>query len=186
LPLEQSDILRMTLVLLADHELNPSTFAARVAASTRASFAACCIAGYATLTGPFHGEAAAHAVTYLRNALQSGVQEALALAQRDGLITFGIGHKLYPDGDPRAAALLAALEPSPLLKNAIAMAEERVGAPANIDMALAALTVQLDLPETAPFVLFATARMAGWLAHANEQMEQGTPIRPRARYQRLP
>jgi citrate synthase len=49
-------------------------------------------------------------------------------------------------------------------------------------MALAALTVQFDLPETAPFTLFATARMAGWLAHSREQIELGTPIRPRARY----
>jgi citrate synthase len=181
---KHGDIIRTALVLLADHELNPSTFAARVAASTRASFAACCMAGYATLTGPFHGEAAAHAVTYLKNALQSGVEAALDMAQHDGLTPFGIGHKLYPEGDPRARALLSALRPSPLLKDAIAMAEERAGAPANIDMALAALTVQFDLPETAPFILFATARMAGWLAHAHEQIEQGTPIRPRARYQR--
>ena len=55
---QAQDILRRTLVLLADHELNASTFAVRVAASTGASLSACLLAGLATLTGPLHGGAA--------------------------------------------------------------------------------------------------------------------------------
>jgi citrate synthase len=178
----QGHIIRMALVLLADHELNPSTFAARVAASTRASLAACCLAGYATLTGPFHGQAAAQALTFLKAAHRLGPKQAIHTLQSQNGRPFGIGHQLYPDGDPRAQALLAMLKPYPLIKDAIALGEEAGDGAANIDMALAALTLQLDLPDTAPFTLFATARMAGWLAHSREQIELGTPIRPRARY----
>jgi citrate synthase len=179
---QQADIIRQALVLLADHELNPSTFAARVAASTRASLAACCLAGYATLTGPFHGEAAAYALTYLQLAHRLGPKDAFPTLGTHNGRPFGIGHQLYPDGDPRAAALFATLKPYPLIQDAITFAQDKAGANANIDMALAALSVQFSLPETAPFTLFAAARMAGWLAHSREQMELGTQIRPRARY----
>jgi citrate synthase len=177
-----AEILRQALVLLADHELNPSTFAARIAASTGASLPAAALAGFATLTGPYHGEAAATALDYLALAHRLGPQRAATAFLERGEILLGLGHKLYPDGDPRARALLAALAPYPLLHDAICEAECAWGAPANIDMALAALTIALGLPKTAPFILFANARIAGWLAHAAEQGLLGAQIRPRARY----
>ena len=178
----QADILRRALVLLADHELNPSTFSARIAASTGASLAACCLAGYATLTGPFHGEAAAKALDFLHAAHRIGPKAAVVATLERGDVVAGIGHKLYPDGDPRARALFQAMSLSPLLQDAIMEAEKAWSAPANIDMALSVLTLQLGLPTSAPFTLFATARMAGWLAHAHEQIQSGQMIRPRARY----
>jgi citrate synthase len=178
----QADILRRALVLLADHELNPSTFAARVAASTGASLAASALAGFTTLTGPFHGEAAAHALTFLENAHTIGPQRAVEAVLETRGILAGLGHKLYPDGDPRARALMTALQPYPLLKDSIAEAEKTWAASINIDMALAAMTIQLGLPKSAPFTLFAVARMAGWLAHGIEQGQSGAAIRPRARY----
>jgi citrate synthase len=178
----QADIVRRALVLLADHELNPSTFAARVAASTGASLAACALAGLTALTGPFHGEAAALALDFLTKAHGVGPQRAVATVFERGENLAGLGHKLYPDGDPRARALISALQPYPLLKEAIEEAEKAWAAPINIDMALAAMTIQLGLPRTAPFTLFAIARMAGWLAHGIEQAQSGATIRPRARY----
>jgi citrate synthase len=178
----QADILRRTLVLLADHELNPSTFAARVAASTGASLAACALAGFTTLTGPLHGEAAAHALAFLENAHVVGPQRAVEQVLETGEVLAGLGHKLYLDGDPRAKALLAALQPYPLLNEAVSEAERTWSTSVNIDMALAVLTIQLRLPRTAPFTLFAVARMAGWLAHGVEQSQSGAAIRPRARY----
>ena len=178
----QADIIRRALVLLADHELNPSTFAARVAASTGASLAACALAGYATLTGPDHGQAAAQALAYLRDAHSLGPKGAMAALLERGQVCAGLGHRLYPAGDPRAAALLRALKPYPILSEAIQRAQDGAGQPANIDLALACLTVQLGLDPAAPFILFATARMAGWLAHAREQVQSGLPIRPRAVY----
>lgn len=192
LNVQQGDILRRALVLLADHELNPSTFAARVAASTGASLAAAALAGFTTLTGPYHGEAAARALDYLTDAHVMGPQRAIAtVLERAQMATNsvappklapGLGHKLYPEGDPRARALLAALRPHALLRKSISAAEKAWDAPANIDMALAALTLQLGLPRNAPFTLFAVARMAGWLAHGVEQGLSGAMIRPRARY----
>ncbi|TPW04696.1 MAG: citrate synthase [Alphaproteobacteria bacterium] len=169
---------------LADAHLheNPSTFAARVAASTGAPVAAAALAGYATLSGPLHGEASARAVLFLETALRDGAQAAVnaTLARAEPLPA--IGHALYPMGDPRAASLLKALAPSTPLQEAIDGAEAASGDHANIDMALAALTLDLDLPRDAPFVIFAGGRMAGWCAHAIEQRETGRVIRPRASY----
>jgi len=177
-----TDLLRRALVLVADHELNPSTFAARVAASTGAPLAACALAGCATLTGPLHGEASARARAYLERAIESGPQAALAdLAARGERIP-AVGHALYPAGDPRAAALIRWLKPEAPLKRAIRAAEQASGEAANVDMALAALAVQLSLPEDASFLIFASGRMAGWIAHAIEQRVSGRMIRPRATY----
>lgn len=177
-----TDLLRRALVLVADHELNPSTFAARVAASTGAPLAACALAGCATLTGPLHGEASARALAYLRHAVAAGPDAALtALSQRGERIP-AVGHALYPDGDPRAAALLRWMKPSASLRRALRAAEAASGEAANVDMALAALTVELGLPDDAAFLIFASGRMAGWIAHAIEQRLSAAPIRPRANY----
>jgi citrate synthase len=178
----QGDILRRALVLLADHELNPSTFAARIAASTGGSLAACALAGFTTLTGPYHGEAASRAMDFLTHAHVVGPDRAVTRFKAHWQVLPGIGHKLYPDGDPRAQALLTALRPYPLIEEAIAQAQTGWGGLANIDMALAALTLAMGLPRSAPFTLFALARMAGWLAHGSEQGLSGALIRPRARY----
>jgi citrate synthase len=169
-----ADLVRRALVLIADHELNASTFAARVAASTGNSLAAAALAGCATLTGPLHGEASAQALVFLKNFSENPDPPARAL--------HAVGHPLYPAGDPRAAALLEALSPSQTMKDAISAAEVASGELANIDMALAAMTVELGLPEDAPFLLFASGRLVGWLAHAMEQLTSGKLIRPRATY----
>ncbi|MBI1250579.1 MAG: citrate synthase [Alphaproteobacteria bacterium] len=177
-----ADIIRRALVLIADHELNPSTFAARVAASTGGSLAASALAGYATLTGPLHGEATARALAYLSDAQTRGANAALTRILERAERPPGCGHPLYPYGDPRAAALLAATELPHSVAEAIARAELAAGANANIDMALAAVTLALNLPADAPFTLFAAGRMAGWIAHAMEQASSGRMIRPRASY----
>ena len=177
-----TDLLRRALVLVADHELNPSTFAARIAASTGAPLAASALAGCATLTGPLHGEASARALAYLRAALTTVPDDALsALASRGERIP-AVGHALYPAGDPRAAALLRWMKPDAALQRAIKAAEHASGEAANVDMALAALTLSLDLPDDAPFLIFASGRMVGWIAHAIEQQGSGKLIRPRATY----
>ncbi|MEQ9505456.1 MAG: citrate synthase [Hyphomonas sp.] len=177
-----TDLVRRALVLVADHELNPSTFAARVAASTGAPLAACALAGCATLTGPLHGEASARARAYLRAALDFEPATSLANLAARGERIPAMGHTLYPAGDPRAAALLRWMKPGPDLKRAVRAAENESGESANIDMALAALTVHLELPGDAAFLIFSGGRMAGWIAHAIEQRASGRSIRPRANY----
>jgi citrate synthase len=176
------DLIRRSLVLLADHELNASTFAARVAASTGASLAAATLAGAATLTGPLHGGVAAQLDVLAEEAERQGPGEAVAARLAHWRPTPGFGHPLYPQGDPRARALLDLFQAPPALRALSDAVEEATGARNNVDFALVALARTLDLPADAPFVLFALARCAGWLAHAKEQVETGALIRPRARY----
>lgn len=179
---EGADLIRRALVLLADHELNASTFAARVAASTGASLSAACLAGLAALSGPLHGGMSARVEAFVEEAERRGPAEAVAARLSRGAAIPGFGHPLYPDGDPRAAALLGAVVPPPLLVELGRATEAATGSPPNIDFALVSLSRALGLPTDAPFILFATARSAGWSAHAIEQLQSGRLIRPRARY----
>ncbi|MGT2481133.1 citrate/2-methylcitrate synthase [Methylobacterium oryzae CBMB20] len=101
------------MVLLADHELNASTFATRVAASTGAPVAACLMAGLSALSGPRHGGASAAVLRLVDEAAAAGPREAVrACLDRGGALP-GFGHALYPDGDVRAAALSAVLPADP-------------------------------------------------------------------------
>ena len=103
-------------MLVADHELNASAFAARVAASTGASLSAAALAGLATLSGPRHGGATAAVRTFAAEAAQLGPRQAIANRLVEDRALPGFGHPLYPDGDPRAAALLDRFEPRPNLQ----------------------------------------------------------------------
>ena len=177
-----ADLIRRALVLLADHELNPSTFAARVAASTGASLPACLLAGMGALSGPRHGGAGIAVAALVAEAERSGADEAVDrwLATGQGLP--GFGHALYPSGDPRAAALLDHAPPDPALEALRKAAFEASGRLPNIDFALIALSRRLGLPAQTPLRLFAVGRSLGWAAHAIEQVLSGELIRPRARY----
>ncbi|UXI70567.1 citrate synthase family protein [Tahibacter amnicola] len=177
-------LVRAALVLCAEHELNVSAFAARVVASTGAHLHATVCSGLAALTGPRHGGATARADALIR----AGADEITARWQRGDDLP-GFGHPLYPDGDPRAAELLAQLRrehpdrPERLAMDAVIQrAEDVSGLRPNLDFTLAALCQLYALPANAALVLFATGRLAGWLAHVLEQQEQGRLIRPRAHY----
>ena len=177
-----ADLIRRALVLMADHELNASTFAARVAASTGASLAACVLAGLAALSGPRHGAAAAAVRALLTDAARDGPEAAVAARLHEDRAIPGFGHPLYPQGDPRAAALLAGFSPSAAAAALGRAAQAHTGRAPNVDFALVAMTQAIDAPADADFGLFAMARTAGWIAHALEQVRSGGLIRPRARY----
>ncbi len=179
---EGADALRRALVLLADHELNASTFAARVAVSTGASLAAGALAGLATLSGPLHGTAAGAVFALARRAGEVGAGAAIRERLAEGRALPAFGHPLYPDGDPRGVALTAAFEMPAAYRELAEAAEPLIGEKPNVDFALAALVAAFRLPETAPLAIFALARSVGWLAHMLEQAQSGTLIRPRARY----
>ncbi len=179
---DQCDLIRRALVLLADHELNASAFAARVAASTGASLAASALAGLSALSGPLHGGMGARVQAFAEEAVRLGPRAAVTARIADDAPVPGFGHNLYPDGDPRAAALLAVLPVPPMFQALRREVETATGRRANIDFALVALAEALKLPKDAPFALFAVARAAGWIAHAMEQQATGALIRPRARY----
>jgi citrate synthase len=177
-----ADLIRRCLVLVADHELNASAFAARVAASTGASLAAAALAGLSTLTGPRHGMATAAVRTFAAEAAQLGPSRAIANRLSEDRALPGFGHPLYPDGDPRAAAVLERFRSPPALAQLSDAVWRTSGLAPNIDFALVAACESLRLAEDAPFALFAVARCAGWIAHAIEQGQSDALIRPRARY----
>jgi citrate synthase len=179
---QAADALRRALVLLADHELNASTFAARVTASTGASLSAASLSGLATLTGPLHGSAAGAVLILADEAMRSSAEAAVAARLGQGLALPSFGHQLYPEGDSRARHLLDHLVLPPVLRDLAGAGEDITGDRPNVDFALAALTLVHDLPREAPLIIFALARSVGWLAHALEQVSAGELIRPRARY----
>jgi len=183
---EAEDAIRRVLVLLADHELNASTFATRVTVSTGASLSAGVLAGLATLTGPLHGGASSSVRALIELATGIGPEAAVRNWLAQGRAFPAFGHPLYADGDPRASALLSTVRVPPLYAELAACVERAVGERPNVDFALAVLAAAFDLPAHAPLSLFALARCAGWLAHALEQAQTGHLIRPRARYVGLP
>jgi citrate synthase len=177
-----AELLRTALVLLADHELTSSAFVARIAASTGASLPACVLAGLTTLSGPLHGDASGQVQALFSEVERLGEDRVVAHYLSTGLPLAGFGHPIYPDGDPRAAALLALFEPPEVIARFIQKVTELTGLQPNIDVALAALVAHHRLPADAAFGLFATARSVGLLAHSLEQLGVGQVIRPRGRY----
>ena len=187
------DLLRATLILTADHELNTSTFAARVAASTGADLHACFSAAVAAFSGPRHG-GASELVERLAQEAGTAARAATTVGERlrRGERLPGFGHPLYPAGDPRGAPLIEralALKPrgeaAKRLHTVLALAEavQATGRPpANIDVALAATCAALDLPLGLGPAIFAIGRSAGWVAHVLEQQQSTSVLRPRARY----
>ncbi len=182
------------LVLMADHELNASSFAARVAASTGADLYMCVTAALATVSGPEHGSAPDRMEALVGEVARPGraAQVVRARARRGEAIP-GFGHRLYTAGDPRAAHLIAlarALAPrSARVKILLALVEAMAdaGHPApSADVGLVAIADALGMPSGSASALFAVGRAAGWIAHALEQRAQGFMLRPRARYVGVP
>jgi citrate synthase len=177
-----ADLIRMALVLCADHELNASGFTARCVASTGASVRSSVIAGLAALSGGRHGGATAR-VEALWD--EVGADPATRLRRRlaRGEDLPGFGHPLYPEGDVRAHMLLERILPAHDDWRALAdAARELTGQPPSLDFALVALRRHLRLPSGTAFGLFALGRSSGWIAHALEQRASAEPIRPRAAY----
>lgn len=182
LPASVGQRLRTALVLLADHELTSSAFAARITASTGASLPACVLSGLTTLSGPLHGDASGRVQALFADVERQGEDQVIAHHLSTGLPLAGFGHHLYPDGDPRATALLALFEPPKVIARFIEKVVALTGQQPNIDVALAALVAHHRLPADAAFGLFATARSVGLMAHSLEQLGEAQVIRPRGRY----
>jgi citrate synthase len=178
------------LVVLADHDLAASTFAARVAASTRADPYSVVFAGLGALGGPAHGAASAPVHDLLDAAASGRGRAALGDRLATGERIPGFGHFLYPDGDPRATVVLDLVRgaaPSERILAAsdevLALVRERAGIEPNIDFAVAVLSVCTGMPRDAGEAIFAIARTAGWIAHAMEEYgEPALRFRPVTRY----
>jgi citrate synthase len=184
---EQMAALNAALVLLADHELAASTFAARVAASAWAGPYRVVLAGLGPLGGSLHGGAGL-AVEELLDEVTAGADPGETL---DALIAAGpvpgFGHRVYRDRDPRADHLLdrLGLDRGPELAGVaglLAAADERSLPAPNVDFALAALVRAHRLRAGSSATIFALARIAGIVAHALEEYEYRLRFRPRASY----
>ena len=177
-------------MLLADHELAASTFAARVAASVRADPYAVVATGLGAAGGALHGGASLGVEAMLAAAAgPQDVTRVVGSLLRRGERIPGFGHFVYRAGDPRAAFLLGEIRArapgSPRLAVADALAREVVGRglpTPNIDFALAVLASVAGMVPGAAEAVFAVARTAGWIGHALEEYARHAPLRPRARY----
>lgn len=189
-PVRGAHVLEAALVASADHELNVSSFAARVAASTGADLEACLLAALAAFSGPRHGAESMRVQALVEETGRPERARSTLLARmRRGEALPGFGHRLYPAGDPRGPFLLSlALHPGrptrPLATLQALVAEATrlgLGVP-NLDVGLLAVAHALRLPPWAGQVLFCVGRSAGWIAHVAEQRTSGELLRPRARY----
>lgn len=189
------------LVTVADHGLNASTFAARVVASTRAGLTSAVLAGISALKGPLHGGAPGPVIEMLDGIGQpenarAWIEGALARGER----LMGFGHRIYRVRDPRADALkgpVRALAASAGVRPGRVAFAEAVEAAAldilrthkpdrpldtNVEFYTALLLEALDFPPKAFTCVFAMGRVAGWLAHAREQLATGRLVRPQSVY----
>lgn len=184
---EAVEAIEATLIASADHELNASTFAARVAASTGADLYAGILAALASFSGRHHGTASLDVYDFLQeSSLHNRLEKHEAIP--------GLGHRLYPDGDPRVPPLLAKARALARRRQGLALHRidaldrlieqtQTLGCPKpNMDFALVAVALALDLPREGASSLFVLGRFAGWTAHIIEQRQQGFLLRPRARY----
>ncbi len=183
------ELLDAALGLLADHELASSTLAARLAAMVRADVYEVVGAGLNVIGGMRHGGASLAIESTLHDAGRYGVARALSGRVGDGRTLDGFGHTLYPDGDPRARALLGQLPtidaPGDRLSTVdavLAAMTARGAAEPNVDVALAAMSFCADMAPGSGEAIFAIARTAGWIAHALEQYDQPTFMRARVDY----
>lgn len=188
---EERLALNRALVLAADHELNASTFAARVVASTGADVYGCISAALAALSGPRHGGAADRVDALLLEAGPADrVEQVVHDRQRRGEVIEGFAHPIYaPHSDPRGTLLIemarqlrgSSPEVQSVLALVDAMQQGGFGGP-SIDVGLVAVARALALPVGTATALFAIGRTVGWVAHSLEQYEAGYLLRPRARY----
>ena len=179
------DLIRAALILCADHELNVSAFTARCIASAGSNPYAVVAGGLAAMEGSKHGGMTARIETMLDELARArDIRAAMSERMRRGEAIAGFGHRLYPNGDPRAEVLLEMLgtRVPKLIADVASAGEDLLREKPTIDFALVALARALKLPADAPITVFALGRTIGWVGQAIEQYARDEIIRPRARY----
>lgn len=186
-------IMDIALILHADHELNASTFAARVAASTLSDMHSAIVAAICTLKGPLHGGANEAVMKTLESIGSVDAVPAYlrgALERKDKIM--GFGHRVYKEGDPRARWLKRLssqladetgdrkwYEMSEIMEQEM---KADKGLLPNVDFYSASVYTYMGVPRDLFTPIFAVSRASGWIAHVLEQYENNRLIRPRAEY----
>ena len=182
------------LILHADHELNCSAFATRVTASSLSDMHSAVVSAIGALKGPLHGGANEQVMVMLAKIgtiekAQQFVKDALDAKEK----VMGIGHRVYKDGDPRAAILRKFSEQltkkigKPELYQISVLIDETMnkqkGLMPNVDFYSASVYHAMGIPTDIFTPIFAVSRISGWIAHANEQFEKNRIYRPRGKWQ---
>jgi citrate synthase len=182
------------LILHADHELNCSAFATRVTTSSLSDMHSAIVSAIGALKGPLHGGANEQVMVMLAKIgtiqkAQQFVQDALSAKEK----VMGIGHRVYKDGDPRAAILRKFSEQltkkigKPELYEMSVLIDSTMykekGLMPNVDFYSATVYHAMGIPTDIFTPIFAVSRVAGWIAHANEQYEKNRIYRPRGKWQ---
>jgi citrate synthase len=186
----------VALTLHADHELNASTFAGRVAAATLTDIYSAVVAAIGTLKGPLHGGANAEVMKMLLDLGQTASGDRIdefvrgKLARKEKIS--GFGHRVYKTEDPRATHLRqmskelgrragsTAWYDISMRIEALVKAEKNLNP--NVDFYSASMYYTLGIPIDLYTPIFAVSRMSGWTAHILEQYANNRLIRPRADY----
>ncbi|MEN1968245.1 citrate synthase [Lentibacillus sp. N15] len=187
------EAINKALVLHADHELNASTFTARVCVATLSDIYSGITAAISALKGPLHGGANERVMAMLteigevENAIPY-IKEKIANKEK----IMGMGHRVYRNGDPRAKHLkhmskeLTKITGQTKWYDMSVKIEEFIkeekGLPANVDFYSASVYHSLGIDHDLFTPIFATSRASGWLAHILEQYSNNRLIRPRAEY----
>ena len=186
----------VALVLHADHELNASTFAARVAAATLTDLYSATVAAIGTLKGPLHGGANADVMRLLieigPDAAPERVDDAIRTRLAKKIKIPGFGHRVYRTEDPRATHLRRMskelgeragntrwFDMSQRIENVV-KTEKKLNP--NVDFYSASTYYMLGIPIDLFTPIFAVSRISGWTAHCLEQYANNRLIRPRTDY----
>ncbi len=183
----------IALILHADHELNASTFSARVTASTLSDLHSAITSAIGTLKGPLHGGANEQVVRMLHEIGEPERAEVWiknALGQKRRIM--GFGHRVYKTEDPRAAHLRRMAEALgrqagnlkwyEILRIVERVVREEKGLYPNVDLYSGACYYTMGIPVDFYVPIFAVSRISGWAAHVLEQHADNRLIRPRAEY----
>ncbi|MCS6838659.1 MAG: citrate synthase [Bdellovibrionaceae bacterium] len=190
---EHAKIFDTCLILHADHELNCSAFAARVTASSLSDLYSAVVSAIAALKGPLHGGANEQVLLMLQKIgtvekAKDFVKNALANKEK----VMGIGHRVYKNGDPRAAILKKFSEKltaeaglSHLYQMSVLIDQtmyQEKGLMPNVDFYSATVYHSMNIPSDLFTPIFAASRIAGWCAHVLEQYGNNRIYRPRGKW----
>ncbi|MDR5759638.1 citrate synthase [Caballeronia sp. LZ035] len=185
------------LVVLADNELAPATFSARVAASTNADIFSCVAAAIGSHIGFSTGTGTEKVETLLLCEPLSALESRADRVREYGASLFGFNHPLYAGGDPRADLMLqaaaevaahtgcppAAREATGLTLAFLERMRRELDAHPGVALGLVTLARALGLPDGSATAIWIVSRTAGWVAHVMEQRTQAFLLRPRAKYE---